>query len=256
MTWRMKIFRLRTIAVGVMALSIVVVMGCGTSSPPPDPASSPMPLTPVDPNSPTVAIGDRPTAAIRPTKARLAPSTELQPTKTRLAPSVSNSEMADLVGGNNAFAFDLYRALSEQDGNLFYSPYSISMAVAMAYAGARGETEQQIADTLHYRLPQDRLHSSFNALDLDLASRGGEPKGQDQEGFQIFIANAVWGQEGYGFLDSFLDLLDENYGGDLRQVDFLQAPNASRLKINDWVAERTEDRIKPQSTEEMRVAAW
>ena len=62
------------------------------------------------------------------------------------------------MAGNSAFAFDLYRTLSSEDGNLFFSPYSISQALAMTYAGARGETERQMADTLHFALPQDALH--------------------------------------------------------------------------------------------------
>ena len=69
--------------------------------------------------------------------------------------SVSGSDLTDLVSGNSAFAFDLYHALGEKDGNLFYSPYSISVALAMTYAGARGETERQMADTMHYRLSQE-----------------------------------------------------------------------------------------------------
>ena len=78
------------------------------------------------------------------------------------SPDVNATEQALLVEGNTAFAFDLYQALREQDGNLFYSPYSISLALAMTYAGARGETAQQMADTLHFLLAQDRLHPAFN----------------------------------------------------------------------------------------------
>ena len=90
------------------------------------------------------------------------------------SPVVAASDLTDVVDGNSAFAFDLYQALREEDGNLFYSPYSISLALAMTYAGARGETEQQMADSLQFTLPQDSLHPAFNALDLELASRGEE----------------------------------------------------------------------------------
>ena len=84
------------------------------------------------------------------------------------SPDATSEERAELIDGNSAFAFDLYHALRENsDGNLFYSPYSISLALAMTYAGARGETERQMADTLHYLLPQERLHTSFNSLDLN-----------------------------------------------------------------------------------------
>ncbi len=85
--------------------------------------------------------------------------------------------MIGQVEGNSAFTFDLYQALRSEEGNLFYSPYSVSLALAMTYAGARGETEDQMANTLRFVLPQNRLHATFNALDLELASRGEGAKG-------------------------------------------------------------------------------
>ena len=157
---------------------------------------------------------------------------------------VAPSDLADLVNGNSAFAFDLYQALAEKDGNLFCSPYSISLALAMTYAGARGETEQQMADALHFILSQDHLHPTFNALDLELARRGESAKGKDSEGFRLNIVNAIWGQEGYKFLSEFLDALAENYGAGLRPLDFVNAPEESRVAINDWVSEQTEGRIE------------
>ncbi len=171
-------------------------------------------------------------------------STEVRSTKERATPSAVEAELNELASGNNAFAFDLYQVLAREDGNLFYSPYSISLALAMTYAGARGETENQMADTLHFRLSQDMLHATFNALDTELASRGEGARGKDGEGFRLHIVNAVWGQQGYEFLETFLDVLAENYGAGLKPVDFAGAPEESRLIINDWVAERTEDRIK------------
>ena len=114
----------------------------------------------------------------------------------------------------------------------------------MTYAGARGETERQMADTLGFNLPQDRLHPAFNNLGLQLASRGAEAKGQDGEGFRLNIANAVWGQDDFEFLEAYLDLLTDNYGSGVRLMDFKEASEESRIMINDWVADRTEDRIK------------
>jgi len=165
--------------------------------------------------------------------------------KQRVAsPDVATSDVADLVNGNTAFAFDLYRVLKEGDGNLFYSPYSISLALAMTHAGARGETEQQMADTLHFILSQDRLPPAFNGLDLELARRGEGAEGKDEEGFRLNIVNAIWGQEGYGFLSEFLDVLAQNYGAGLRLLDFVNAPEESRVTINDWVSDQTEGRIE------------
>src|SRR5437870_9158912 len=83
----------------------------------------------------------------------------VQSSKPRLnAPAVAGESLSALATGNNAFAFDLYRAIRAGQGNLFYSPYSLSLALAMTYAGARGNTEQQMARTLHFTLPQSQLH--------------------------------------------------------------------------------------------------
>jgi len=156
----------------------------------------------------------------------------------------SLSEQALLVEGNSAFAFELYQALKGKEGNLFYSPYSISLALAMTYAGARGETAQQMADTLQFMLEQDRLHPAFNWLDTELASRGEGAAGKDGEGFRLNIVNAIWGQKDYEFLTEFLDVLAENYGAGLRILDFITETEKSRLIINDWVNNQTEGRIK------------
>jgi serpin B len=166
----------------------------------------------------------------------------LQSDKPRLTSDATDAETAELVAGNSAFAFDLYQRLrEEQDGNLFYSPYSISLALAMTYAGARGETEQQMAATMHYTLPQERLHPAFNALDTALTSYRDD---DEEDGFQLRIANAIWGQEGYKFLPTFLDTLAENYGAGLRTLDFVNKTEAARQTINDWVSEQTEEKIQ------------
>ncbi|MFO7918766.1 MAG: serpin family protein [Anaerolineae bacterium] len=155
-------------------------------------------------------------------------------------PQVGEDDLDALVEGNSAFAFDLYRFLAKEEDNLFYSPYSISLALAMTHAGARGETEAQMADVLHFTLPQEELHPAFNALDLALASRGEE----EEEGFRLHVVNALWGQKGYEFLSEFLRTLAENYGAGLRVLDFATKPEESRVTINDWVAEETEERIE------------
>ena len=160
------------------------------------------------------------------------------------SPDVNPSEQALLVEGNSAFAFELYQALREQEGNLFYSPHSISVALAMTYAGARNETAQQMADTLNFILEQERLHPAFNWLDIELASRGEGAEGKDDEGFRLNIVNAIWGQKDYGFLPTFLDILAENYGAGLRILDFMNETEKSRLAINDWVSDQTEGRIE------------
>lgn len=158
--------------------------------------------------------------------------------------SASDVKLDDLVRGNSAFALDLYGTLREREGNLFYSPHSISVALAMMYAGARGETARQMEEVLRFQLPADQLHPAFNVLDLALSSRGENSESQERGEFRLNIANAIWGQKGYAFLPDFLDELAENYGAGMRAVDFVDDPEASRTAINDWVAERTEDRIQ------------
>jgi serpin B len=160
------------------------------------------------------------------------------------SPDVSAGEQASLVEGNSAFAFELYKALKGEEGNIFYSPYSISLALAMTYAGASGETAQQMADTLHFLLEQEKLHPAFNWLDAELASRGEGAEGKDGEGFRLNIVNAIWGQKDYEFVPSFLDVLAENYGAGLRILDFITETEKSRLAINDWVYDQTEECIE------------
>ncbi len=170
------------------------------------------------------------------------------------SPEVAEEQVAELVGGNSTFAFDLYRAVATQEqGNFLYSPYSISLAFSMVYAGARGETETQMARALHY-LPQAAQHPAFNMLDQRLSKLGQGGKPDEDEAatpFQLHIANAVWGQQGFAFAQPFLEILAQHYGTGLRVVDFRQAPDAAREAVNAWVADQTEDRIKnlmpPQS---------
>ncbi|MBI2848451.1 MAG: serpin family protein [Chloroflexi bacterium] len=169
----------------------------------------------------------------------------LQSDKPRnTSPSVRETDVDTLVDGSNNFAFDLYETLRERQGNLFYSPFSISEALAMTYAGARGDTEKSTADALGFTLPQERLHPAFNSLDLQLKQRGQGAKGKDGEGFRLHVVNALWGQKGYAFLDPFLDILAENYGAGLRILDFIAETEPSRVTINQWVSDQTEDRIK------------
>jgi serpin B len=174
-----------------------------------------------------------------------APAGEIKSDRQRLAPEATEAETAELVDGNNRFAFNLYQVVKNEPGNLFYSPYSISLALAMTYAGARNNTEAQMAEVLHYQLPQPQLHPTFNALDSTLTGYGsGAGSDQDAEAFQLNIANAIWGQEGYQFLQDFLDTLAENYGAGLRPLDFAAEPEAARATINDWVEEETNGKIE------------
>jgi len=149
-----------------------------------------------------------------------------------------------LIADNNAFAMDLYHAVSGTGANLIFSPYSISVALAMTYAGARGTTEQQMAEALHFTLPRDQLHPAFKSLEDSLPQAATDDSQSEEQDFQLGIANALWGQTGYPFRQDYLDLVSENYGAGLQLVDFEADPEAARQHINDWIAEKTRDRIK------------
>ncbi len=170
---------------------------------------------------------------------------ELKSDKQRInVPEASQTETKSLVDGNSTFAFNLYKQLVDRNQNLFYSPYSISLALAMTYAGASGQTAKEITDTLHFTHSQDKLHQAFNWLDTELAKRGEGAAAKDEEGFRLNIVNAIWGQENYRFLDEFLDVLAENYGAGLRILDFVKSTEAARNTINKWVSQQTEGRIE------------
>jgi serpin B len=161
-----------------------------------------------------------------------------------LAPQVADSDLADLVGGNNDFAFALYQQFASGDGNLFFSPYSISLALAMTYAGARGQTAEQMAQALHFTLPPGQLHPAFNKLALELESRS---KGEDIEpdqAFQLSVANSIWGQSGFKFEQDFLNTLALHYAAGMRLVDYQKDAEAARREINDWVSRATYEKIK------------
>src|SRR5574341_183891 len=157
-------------------------------------------------------------------------------------PNASPSDLEALVHGNNTFALDLYQSLRQNDGNLIFSPFSLSIALAMTYAGARGETESQMTQTLHFDLPQAQLHPAFNALDLQLVQRGQAPS-KDEQPLQLNIANSVWAEQTFSFLQAFLDTIAQNYGAGIQLADFLHQYEAVRKEINRWVSGQTKNKI-------------
>ena len=154
---------------------------------------------------------------------------------------------SELVAGNTAFALDVYAAVRQDgDGNLLVSPYSISQALAMTYAGAGGETAAQLAETLSFTLQQPALHEAFGALNADLIERGTaeDDPNAGQTARALRVANALWGEQTYPFSESYNSELEQYYGAGLQASDFVNAPEETRQEINDWVAEQTEDRIQ------------
>ncbi len=164
------------------------------------------------------------------------------------SPNVAPADAAQLAADNADFAVDLYKTLGKSSGftgqNLFFSPHSISIALAMTYAGARGTTATEMASALHFTLPQEKLHNAFNALDLALASRGQDAKAADGNPFRLRVTNSIWGLNGMPFEKPFLDTIAVNYGAGIRLTEFVKAPEESRGAINGWVEKQTEERIK------------
>lgn len=149
------------------------------------------------------------------------------------------TDETSLVQGNNAFALDLYRRLrSSSDGNLFFSPHSVSTALAMAYAGARGNTEKEMAKALRFSLDQKRLHPAFADVESKLN------KLQESGGVELSVANSLWPQLGYKLLEEYLSLVKTYYGSSITPVDYERAREDARKKINGWVEDKTHDKIK------------
>jgi serpin B len=144
--------------------------------------------------------------------------------------------MSALVSGNNAFALSLYSQLEAGDDNIFYSPTSISAALAMTYAGARGQTAGQMAQVLHFRVAS--LHADFGALLNELAAKGHD------DGEVLTIANALWGRQGYPFRPQFIELASKTYRAGHESLDFAGNPDQARLTINAWIEKETRDKIK------------
>jgi serpin B len=166
---------------------------------------------------------------------------EEQPGKPIVGVNLSpvDGALKELVQGNNQFALDFYRQLAQgETGNIAFSPYSISTALAMSYAGARGKTAEEMAKLLHFTLGQEKLHSAFNVLSTDLR------KEYKSRPYDLHIANALWGQRGWPFVKEFVSLMDRAYGGGLKEVDFEAATEEARQIINHWVEEQTKDKIK------------
>ncbi|SIS11707.1 serpin family protein [Natronorubrum thiooxidans] len=176
-------------------------------------------------------------------------------------PDLEAALLADQLRGNVAFSLELLAELraDEPDENLFFSPYSVSVALAMTYAGARGETAAEMADALRYVLEGEDLHAAFGALETEFEQRNedgatveqpawavDESDGDDEDalGFELSSANAVWTDEGLPLEAGFREVLEAYYGAGERLVDFTGSPEQARQEINAWVESQTNDRIE------------
>jgi serine protease inhibitor len=144
-------------------------------------------------------------------------------------------QMQSLIDGNNIFALDLYARLKSQSGNIFFSPYSISTCLAMAYAGARGDTKRQMAQTLHFQ--SEQITSAMGEIQRGLNEAG------KQDGIELSVANALWAQAGRSFLPAFLQIARNEYQANLNRADFKTGAAAAIKEINRWAALKTHEKI-------------
>jgi serpin B len=154
------------------------------------------------------------------------------------AEAADDSDIEAVVDGNTAFAIDLYSRLKDEDGNLFLSPYSISVALAMTYAGARENTAQQMSQTLRFSLDPQRLHPAFGKLEERLEAL------QEEGNVQLEIANSLWPHKSYPILEEYIGLVKKYYGVKITPLDYAANIEAARRIINEWVEEKTKDKIR------------
>ncbi len=209
---------------GLVLLILVLMTGCTASG------------TPVSTENPT----ENPTEAGTPAEGGFQKS-GLQ---RELSPSVDPDQLQTLAKDNTAFAMKFYDQIRSQDGNLVYSPFSISVALSMAMAGAEGATQTAMMDALQLSLPVDSVYPAYDALLLAIqASEEQTNEGMDGNPFKLNIANSTWGQAGFTFKEAFLDTLARYFGAGMYTVNYQQEPEAARQAINDWIAQETENKI-------------
>jgi serpin B len=211
---------------GLWALLVIGVWGCAGSS-----TGNPADAKVVVPKGAQLVMSDAP---------------------RQTEPTSDDTAIKTLGSDNRAFAFDLYTNLAKDNTNLFFSPFSISVALAMTYAGAENQTESEMKQTLHFSLPEPNLHDAFDATDRALKERATQvaPVSKNSttsveggDGFTLNIFNQAWGQKDFHFLDSYLDVLATYYGAGLFLVDFADSEPARKL-INGWVYEQTMKKVK------------
>ncbi|MGO9567323.1 MAG: serpin family protein [Desulfomonilaceae bacterium] len=155
----------------------------------------------------------------------------------------TESQKGATASAINAFGLELYQKLKNQDENLFFSPYSISVALSMTCAGARGQTRDQIAQALHAKSDRECLARDFGPLNRDLADSILKGEGE------LNLANGLWLQKGYNFKQEYLEFMGNTYGTHPSELDFKRDPKSAREEINKWVSRQTRDKIRDLMTE-------
>ena len=143
-----------------------------------------------------------------------------------------------VVNANNQFAFDLYSQFKDEnkDANIFFSPYSISSALAMTYEGAKGQTAEEMQNVLHIPKDADVRRANFAKIMNEINRKG--------KVYNLSVANALWAQKDFAFIDAYFNIVEDYYGGKVTNLDFKTDTENSRVTINKWVEDKTNDKIK------------
>ena len=162
------------------------------------------------------------------------------PDKNKPAASINETILpdAELCKNNNRFALDLFKNINSKSQNTFFSPYSISAAIAMTYAGSRSETEKQINEVFHFGSNNTDLYNKYNALLRYMNSLNAPDL------LSIYTANSIWAQKDFKFKPAYIEILRSKFNSELKLLDFIKDPERSRIQINTWVEQQTNQKIK------------
>jgi len=148
----------------------------------------------------------------------------------------NNEDLKVAVNSVNKFSFDLYKFLTnEADDNLFYSPLSISVSMAMAYTGSNNNTKKEIAKVFYFPLNQEDLHFSFSNLMEKLSTK---------KEYDLYIANAIWIQKNLDLLPEFINIMKKYCKLSFQEVDYIRNYEQVRKEINNWIYNQTKQKIK------------
>lgn len=147
----------------------------------------------------------------------------------------TNDSVSSLSDAMNDFSLNIYKYISnEVSGNIFISPYSIFVALAMTYEGARGDTAEQMKNILGFEQNDEVSLCSFgriyNLLNIDAE-------------YTLNTANALWTKKDYHFLEDYLNFIDNYYMGKATDIDFTNPEEAADI-INEWVEDNTGGKIE------------
>lgn len=159
-----------------------------------------------------------------------------EPTKPLDDSKITTEGFSNVVEANNRFALDLYSKYKSEEGNVFFSPYSISTALAMTYEGARGQTAEEMQSVFYF--PEDDSVRRSGYANLYNEINKGDKK------YKLSTANALWAEQNFKFLDEYFNLINQYYDGKVTNLNFKQDPEGSRVTINNWVEDKTNDKIK------------